>query len=348
MPCPQAASRLALAQQSSLEDLMARQEQERKSLRLEFERRQRELVQQILQQFPGLSLGAGGGQGKENTPPAARQISRQGPVRNLETSFTDISSLEAESRTSSTPGPLSPPGLDDLEPSFDEKALDVVRGQKPVVRSSTFKVSQSRGEVTLPSAALAPLHSLAWVRLTALARGFLTRRLLATEGVSHLKRTIAETLACAVQLHLEAGAGPSKQELDLHSRLLAQLEAACAKIHHIFFTLTTSQRMKLIAADRAARQARADRSSESDSRPRLSAATAARLASKSAGGGGSSRFEVKRRRVVLSSRAGLRSPRSRMVRSIYSSGSGGRPATAAGGVMSKSVGSGGSSKPSWK
>ena len=136
----------------------------------------------------------------------------------------------------------------------------------------------------LPSAALAPLHLEAWTRLTALARGFLTRRLMRTERFEDLKRTIRETLSCAVQLHLEAGGAPNKQELDLHARLLAQLEAACADVHHIFFGLTVGERMALLANDRAARQARAQRRQDSGdlgAPPRLSSATAARIAAKS-------------------------------------------------------------------
>ena len=141
--------------------------------------------------------------------------------------------------------------------------------------------------VKFPSAALAPLHLAAWTRLTALARGFLTRRLMATERVQDLKRTIRETLSCAVQLHMEAGGAPNKQELDLHARLLAQLEAACADVHYIFFDLTVGERMVLLANDRAARQAKAQRlldarKEEADKvKPRLSSATAARIAAKS-------------------------------------------------------------------
>ena len=149
------------------------------------------------------------------------------------------------------------------------------------------KKEEEKVVVKLPSAALAPLHLAAWTRLTALARGFLTRRLIATERVQDLKRTIRETLSCAVQLHMEAGGAPNKQELDLHARLLAQLEGACADVHHIFFGLTVGERMALLANDRAARQAKAQRlldarKEEADKvKPRLSSATAARIAAKS-------------------------------------------------------------------
>jgi hypothetical protein len=330
----QAVSGLALAQQACLQEMLARQEQERRQLRQEFELRQRELVQQILHQFPGLHLGTAE-PGKENTPPVARPQASPGTkppmVRNLESSFNSMASS-----TPSSSGTLKK----------EESA-------RPVLRSNTFKVQPAAVEV--PAAALEPLHRAAWVRLTALGRGFLVRRLLATDRVRHLRRTVRETLACAVQLHREAtGAAPGRQELELHARLLAQLEAACAQLHHIFFGLDTPGRMALLAADRTARRARADRSEDGGAKPRLSAATAARLATRSkldSGGLASSnmaRFETRRRRAVLTSRSvsasgpSAREPRSRVVRSICSSGG---PAVG----MTQSVGgAGGSRRPSWK
>ena len=262
----QAVSSLALAQQASLQHLLARQEEERKALRQEFEARQRELVAEILQQFPGLNLSTTD-HGKENMPPVAR---------NLEDSF----SKPASQISNQSASPLS-------RASSSSVTLQDDPPIKSVMRSNTFKINKAKNEgpppVQLPSAAQAPLHLEAWTRLTALARGFLTRRLMRTERIGDLKRTIRETLSCAVQLHHEAGGAPNKQELDLHARLLAQLEAACADVHHIFFGLTVGERMALLANDRAARQARAQRRQDSGDlgAPRLSSATAARIAAKS-------------------------------------------------------------------
>jgi len=331
----QAVSSLALAQQASLQHLLARQEEERKAMRQEFEARQRELVAEILQQFPGLNLSTTYN-GKENVPPVAR---------NLEDSFSNSSSRTTNPST--------------LELSRASSSTSTLKDDPPiktVMRSNTFKVNKAKKEeenvvVKLPSAALAPLHLAAWTRLTALARGFLTRRLMATERVQDLKRTIRETLSCAVQLHMEAGGAPNKQELDLHARLLAQLEAACADVHHIFFGLTVGERMALLANDRAARQAKAQRlldarKEEADKvKPRLSSATAARIAAKSkAPSPALARFESRRRRAVLNSRpTALRtSPRNRVVRSIYSAPG---PRSSSSGMMTKSTGS---LKPGWK
>merc|ERR1711953_901989 len=88
-----------------------------------------------------------------------------------------------------------------------------------------------------------------------MARGHLTRLLLRTDKVEDIKRTIKETVACAVNLHLESGATPpSREDLQLHSRLLARIESAYQTLHHIFFTLSTAERMNLLALNRVARQ----------------------------------------------------------------------------------------------
>jgi len=104
----------------------------------------------------------------------------------------------------------------------------------------------------IPSEVNNPKYARGWLALTALARGYLVRRLVNTEKVQFLKRTIRETIACAVRLHLDIDGAPSEQDVYLHSRLLAQLEAACHSIHQIFFELPCKERMSIIALDRAA------------------------------------------------------------------------------------------------
>jgi len=285
--------------------------------------------------------------GKENTPPTCRQ----GPVRNLESSFSSVSSqstLENESRTSTISTTLREQA--NLHLSHNDKQC------KPILRSNTFKIKDMEAkQIMIPTAAMAPLHMAAWTKLSALAKGFLTRKLLNTEKVKELKRTIQETLSCAVQLHLEATGTPGKQDVELHARLLAQLETACRQIHDIFFRIDTTQRMALLAADRAARRAKAERR-ETSKMPtkRISAATAARLASKtSSTSSDTAQFETRRRKAILTSKPGIhKSPRMRMVRSIYSSTSTSRSVCSSSNpssLMSRSVSSlGSSNKPSWK
>ena len=150
----------------------------------------------------------------------------------------------------------------------------------------------------------AHLHQRAWVRLTALARGHLTRRLLRTDKVENIKRTIKETVACAVNLHLESGDSdrpPSREDLQLHSRLLAQIESACQSLHNIFFGLNTAERMNILALNRAARQRSTNsRGNQSDGKKRISAATEARLKTKNSPK--TETFDDKRQRVLKNAR----------------------------------------------
>ncbi len=139
-----------------LKALLKRQEEERVHLRMEFERKQKELVEQIIGQFPNLQSFD-----KENIAP-----------------FPEKTKL-----------------LDDNQPII----------KREISKSFDDKVVETRNVMETPRMALEPKYEKAWTKLTALARGFLVRRLMATEKVQSLKRTIKDTVACAVKLHLDSG-----------------------------------------------------------------------------------------------------------------------------------------------
>ena len=139
-----------------LKALLKRQEEERVHLRMEFERKQKELVEQIIGQFPNLQSFD-----KENIAP-----------------FPENTKL-----------------LDDNQPII----------KREIRERFDDKVVETRNVMETPRMALEPKFEKAWTKLTALARGFLVRRLMATEKVQSLKRTIKDTVACAVKLHLDSG-----------------------------------------------------------------------------------------------------------------------------------------------
>ena len=139
-----------------LKALLKRQEEERVHLRMEFERKQKELVEQIIGQFPNLQSFD-----KENIAP-----------------FPEKTKL-----------------LDDNQPII----------KREIRERFDDKVVETRNVMETPRMALEPKFEKAWTKLTALARGFLVRRLMATEKVQSLKRTIKDTVACAVKLHLDSG-----------------------------------------------------------------------------------------------------------------------------------------------
>ncbi|KAF1543134.1 hypothetical protein FQV10_0014212, partial [Eudyptes schlegeli] len=94
-------------------------------------------------------------------------------------------------------------------------------------------------------------------KITAVAKGFLTRRLLQTEKLKHLKQTVKDTMEFIKNFQSE---GPLKrgsvsaQDASLHERVMAQLRAALYDIHDIFFTMEASERMNILRHDREVRK----------------------------------------------------------------------------------------------
>ncbi|NWR00266.1 CP110 protein, partial [Paradoxornis webbianus] len=94
-------------------------------------------------------------------------------------------------------------------------------------------------------------------KITAVAKGFLTRRLLQTEKLKHLKQTVKDTLEFIRNFQSEAPlkrGSVSPQDASLHERVMAQLRAALYDVHDIFFTMGASERMNILRHDREVRK----------------------------------------------------------------------------------------------
>ncbi|KFV94636.1 Centriolar coiled-coil protein of 110 kDa [Eurypyga helias] len=94
-------------------------------------------------------------------------------------------------------------------------------------------------------------------KITAVAKGFLTRRLLQTEKLKHLKQTVKDTMEFIKNFQSEAPlkrGSVSAQDASLHERVMAQLRAALYDIHDIFFTMEASERMNILHHDREVRK----------------------------------------------------------------------------------------------
>ncbi|NXY19109.1 CP110 protein, partial [Atrichornis clamosus] len=94
-------------------------------------------------------------------------------------------------------------------------------------------------------------------KITAVAKGFLTRRLLQTEKLKHLKQTVKDTAEFIKNFQSEAPlkrGSVSAQDASLHERVMAQLRAALYDIHDIFFTMDASERMNILRHDREVRK----------------------------------------------------------------------------------------------
>ncbi|XP_078736340.1 uncharacterized protein LOC144950152 [Lampetra fluviatilis] len=117
-------------------------------------------------------------------------------------------------------------------------------------------------------------------RVTALARGFLARRLLATEKVQQLKQTVKDTrdLLRSLSQATPPRRSRSTQDSALYERALAQLRAALYDVHDIFFATTSHEKVEMMRSDRETRREREQRRLERSvevphGRPVLSAAT---------------------------------------------------------------------------
>ncbi|XP_051857662.1 centriolar coiled-coil protein of 110 kDa isoform X2 [Antechinus flavipes] len=115
-------------------------------------------------------------------------------------------------------------------------------------------------------------------KITAVAKGFLTRRLLQTEKVKHLRQTVKDTMEFIRSFQSEAPlkrGSVSAQDASLQERVLAQLRAALFDIHDIFFIMDATERMSILHHDREVRKEKMLRQMDKMKNPRasLSAAT---------------------------------------------------------------------------
>lgn len=86
-------------------------------------------------------------------------------------------------------------------------------------------------------------------RLSALVRGYLTRRLMTTDRVQSIIQTIRDTTTCLKELN-QGSMTILPSDVELHRRLLQQLNGAIHALHDIFFEWDVNERMLVIARDR--------------------------------------------------------------------------------------------------
>lgn len=142
---------------------------------------------------------------------------------------------------------------------------------------SAWGPNKPRGRLSL---VLTADQQKAFCQIGAITRGFLTRRLLKTEKVKHLRQTIVDTQEFIRSFQTEAlqkRSTYSAQDLALQERVRAQLRAALYDIHDIFFEMPLEDRLALLQQDRELRLERKLRDMEKAKCPKdrvaLSAAT---------------------------------------------------------------------------
>ncbi|XP_041838774.1 uncharacterized protein si:ch73-100l22.3 isoform X2 [Melanotaenia boesemani] len=140
-----------------------------------------------------------------------------------------------------------------------EELLQALAVRYSLLHNLSFPCSMSGshlGETSTFSTLSQPLSPLSQhyrPLLSAVVKGFLTRRLLRTERVVQLVRTIRDTqqfLQALQQQSTIKGEFCSRQDVFLQERVTLQLRAARYEVYDIFFSLSAGERMRLISWDR--------------------------------------------------------------------------------------------------
>ncbi|KAL7377920.1 hypothetical protein ABVT39_006210 [Epinephelus coioides] len=238
--------------------LLAEQEKEQQRLRLELEETERRLKEQgCVRPLSGDACGWNCMSVSDSRPAVSPSCPGLSPAH--------------------TPSERSP-GHNIGFPSPVSSSVSSPSVQPPVfLWGPTWAVSKPRARLSL---VLTAEQQRAFCRIGAIIRGFLTRRLLKTEKVKHLRQTVTDTQEFIRSFQTEAPQkrGPcSAQDRSLQERVKAQLRAALYDIHDIFFEMPLRDRLALLQQDRELRAERKLRDMEKAKNPKerviLSAAT---------------------------------------------------------------------------
>ncbi|XP_041363537.1 centriolar coiled-coil protein of 110 kDa-like [Gigantopelta aegis] len=230
-------------QQKELEELFVRQRKEQLSLEGEVKMHQKSLQEQ--QEFLA-----------ENAPETVKKSKHVS--KEVFAAGDQVTAMGAENRNNLSTGSGSQPKLN----LFEKLATPSPTGPKvyrPVLRSpaKSRPLPRRSGTVITPEKAYLPQMRRKFEKISALAKGFLIRRLMQTDKVQELMKTIRDTQEFAVNFTTETPIKQgtfSNQDKDLLERITAQLQAAKLDIHEIFFSLSQAEQMSLIASTRQNRE----------------------------------------------------------------------------------------------
>ena len=241
-----AISALAVKQQNEIKRLIEHQAKEREQLRLMFENQQRELINSVLSAVSTVPT--------EDTGVMA-----------------DLESNLASARTDSTLTPFANPRI----------TSPVIPTVKVKIDPASLVLPQ---DYHLPDAARTPENNVRFEKLSALVKGHLVRRLMKTEKVQGIIQAMEDITKIALQLHREAHQFPKMEDVQLHARLLHQLQRECQSFHEIFFKYSPQQRMSIIRLDRELKADKEAKGFTEDKglakKKRISAVTMAKLQQK--------------------------------------------------------------------
>ncbi|GFR92743.1 centriolar coiled-coil protein of 110 kDa [Elysia marginata] len=156
------------------------------------------------------------------------------------------------------------------------------RFHRPLMLRSPLKYStQHRRDmrISIPPEVHTPEMQAKFAKVSAVAKGFLTRCLLQSDKVQELVKTIKDTREFAFKFQTETPVKKgvfTPQDRSLLERIVAQLQAALLDVHEIFFEIPCGERMALIEQTRNkefGKRVKMSKDSLRGSGPRVSQAT---------------------------------------------------------------------------
>ncbi|KAL1468659.1 hypothetical protein MTO96_041343, partial [Rhipicephalus appendiculatus] len=136
----------------------------------------------------------------------------------------DNAPVKVQTARSTSPAGMEDPS-DHLSPPSELSVLRHSDADHSRVDSSLASVSIHLDLLSETRQSLHPKWRRCFDRLTAMARGHLTRRLMKTHRVQSIIQTIKDTLECALRLHVEphiCSGLVTQQDVELHQRLITQ------------------------------------------------------------------------------------------------------------------------------
>ncbi|XP_067118585.1 uncharacterized protein [Centruroides vittatus] len=189
-----------------------------------------------------------------------------------------IEELNLENKQNEKSNVTSPELVEKIEGNNTVNNISPLSDKDDVGKVQTFsEINNSNDKREFSPEMLAKFN-----RVSAVAKGYLTRRLMKTERVQNIIQTIKDTLICALKFHQETPIKKGKitvKDAELHKRLIAQLTAACYELHDIFFKLTPKERMAIISQSRYSSKEKIEKEksfcnvSNMESKKQLSSAT---------------------------------------------------------------------------
>jgi hypothetical protein len=243
-----AVSTLAMHQQQEIRRLMEQQAKDREQLKMMFEEQQRALVASVLS-----------------------AVSRADVNTDDTGVMADLESLDTERTLTSQQSIIFQPV------KLDRSKSPVIPTVKPKIDPDSLILPP---DYHMPEDAKTPTNNLRFERLSALIKGHLTRRLLKTGKVQQIITSMKDIMSIALQLHREGQQYSRLEDVQLHSRLLQQLQRESHSFHDIFFKYAPRQKMNIIRLDRELIADKEARGENQQKKKRISAVTMAKLQQK--------------------------------------------------------------------